>query len=187
MPSLTSGLYQPEQNISNPALSNLVLSYRATFTQLATGGTVTLALPANSFNPAQVTPAAAPTNYAPQASPVLTNNEPQQGRRLFVTNMIVRDLNGSLTPTGGTAATNAIQLIDQTQSNAVVIQMAGPTASASAAPYYVSQTGIAPNAQGVTVVAPYDQLALVINGSTVVATAATSLTVDVFGFWQQGV
>lgn len=183
MTSLNNGLWRAPQNTQIPGISH-ILSYKVTYTALATGGTTTLQFPSTTgFGTAQYTAAQAPTNYAITASPVASNNEPQQGCYLYVTSFAIRNLvGGPLTPTGATPNANSVQLIDITQSSAVIATLAGPAASATAAPYYVATV-----TNGNVAVAPYDILGVTVNGSTVVASANYGFIIDVFGYHNQGV
>lgn len=183
MTSYNQGLWRAPQNTQIPAL-NHILSYKVVYTALGTGGTTTVALPSTTgLGTAQYTAGQSPTNYAVTASPCLPNNEPQQGLYTYVTHLAIRNLvGGPLTLTGATANANAVQLIDVTQSNAVVATLAGPSAQATASPYYIQ-----PITQGLVQIAPYDALAVTINASTVVASSNTGFVLDVFGFYNQAI
>ncbi len=207
MSSLNSGLWRAAQNTKIPGPS-LVLSYR-----VAVGaGDSSVLLPSSATNPAQYTPFNAPGgNYAPQSSPVLRDNEPQQGLRLFVTDMVVRDANGLLSNAGTTTvnlfdANYAADGSTYTDSNAntyapaaagagntiITVPVLGAAAAAAAQSVYVKNSignVLAPNivaSRGLIVVKPYDQLGVTVTGAATSRTA-TSLVVDVIGYWQQGV
>lgn len=112
MSSLNNGLWRAPQNTKMPGPS-LILSYRVTGLVPTTGTALqTFALPTTASNPAQYNQVQAPQNFAITSSPTATNNEPQQGLSLLVTQMLVRDANGILF---GVAATNntVVSLIDQ--------------------------------------------------------------------------
>lgn len=208
MSSLNSGLWRAAQNTKIPGPS-LVLSYRVNYTA---AGAISVLLPSTLTNPAQLTPAQAPNNYAPQASPVLRDNEPQQGLRLFVTDMVVRDANGLV---AGAASAGRVALFDAnyaadgstyTDSNATgyapAAAGAGNTiiavniaAAGSAQPgaansiYHKNSVGNVTTpgqgSRGIIVVRPYDQLGVTVDAAA--GATATSLVVDVIGYWQQGV
>jgi hypothetical protein len=183
MTSYNQGLWRGPQNTQIPSI-NHILSFKVAYTALGVGGTTTIALPSTTgLGSAQYTAAQSPTNYAVTASPCLPNNEPQQGLYTYVTSLAIRNLvGGPLTFTGATLNANAVQLIDVTQSNAVVATLAGPAAAATAAPYYVANI-----TQGLVQIAPYDALAVTINASTVVASANTGFVLDVFGYYNQAI
>ncbi len=181
MSSLNQGLWKAPQNSLIPALTHL-LSFKVNYTALGVGASTTVALPLTTgLGPATYTAAQAPSNYSISSSPVAANNEPQQGCQTYISHMMLRNLNAPLTPTGGTANANAVQLIDQSQSNNVIVTMAGPAAAATAAPYYVASV-----TTGNVIVQPYDQLAITINAATAVASTNTGFVVDLFGWTNQG-
>lgn len=190
MSSIQGGMWRAPQNTKIPALSH-VFSFRVTGVNPTLGAAATLVqLPATYSNAAQVTPAQNSVNYAPTASPVLPNNEPMQGLRLFVTQMVVRDANGTIG--SNTTATNStvIALIDQNYNssgaytptvnnnaaaaaNTVIALSNGTTTIPAApaggsAPYVVAQIGdatgvlggVTADSTGLVVVNPYDQLAI---------------------------
>jgi hypothetical protein len=159
-----NGLWLAEQNTKIPAISH-VLSFRVQLS--AANTTQTVAIPQAITNPAQaVFPGIQPTG------------QPQQGRRLFVTEMVVRDANG---PIGGTAG-GSVALQDTTQS-LTVAQVASSTSAGANPPY--SRASVT---AGTAVVNPNDNLAVVYTAPTTASsTTGTAFTVDVFGYWQQGV
>lgn len=159
-----NNLWLAEQNTKVPAISH-VLSYRATLT--AANTTQTIAIPSAVTNPAQaVFPGIQPTG------------QPQQGRKLVVTGMVVRDANG---PIGGTAG-GSVTLQDTTQGLAVVSQ-ASPTTAGQNPPYTKTEV-----TTGTAFVNPNDALAIIYTAPTTASgTTGTAFTVDVFGYWQQAV
>lgn len=161
MPTLSPLTWIAEQNTKLSADTHL-LSYRVILTTANTSQT--LNIPTSQTNPAQATfPGIAPTG------------EPQQGRRMFVTKLVVRDANGAI---GGTAG-GGVSLVDVTQSNAVVATSGAITTTA---PYFV-----APVTSGTVAVNPGDQLAVQYTAPTSGTATATGMTVDVFGYFQQGI
>lgn len=167
MPFLNNNVYLLEQNTKYPALSH-VMSVRVSLT--SAGATTTFNVPTTFNNPAQL----AIAGFA-------ATGEPQQGRRLFVTELVVRDVAGNLSGAGATGG-GTVQLIDTTlQPNVTVATVTSP-ANATQAPYVRQsvQTGTA-------AVGPQDTLSIVYTQPTGATATATSFTVDIFGFWQQGI
>lgn len=123
MSNLVTGLWRAPQNTKVAAQSH-ILSYRVSGLNLTIGqATQNFILPSTTFNSATYTQVQAPNNYAITASPVLPSNEPQQGLRLFVSKLVVRDLNGSLFPSfasGALASNTAVSLYDSNYSSAGV-------------------------------------------------------------------
>jgi len=165
MPTLQSGLWQQEQNTKYPAVSHW-FSMRVVLN--ASNTTQTVPVPVYGTNPAQaVFPGIQPTG------------EPQQGRRFFVTEIVVRDANGNLSGAGATAG-GTVDLLDVTTSTTV----ATVTSPANATmPAYVRAT----ITSGLGVINPNDALSIVYTKPTGATATATGFTVDVFGYWQQGV
>lgn len=201
MSSVGNGLWRGPQNTKIPGPS-LVLSYRAS--GLTAAAAATILVPSTVYNPGQVAAAAAPYNYAPQASPVIPNASPQQGLRCLVTELIVRDItNASGQATLGSSST-VVSLYDAnyngstgvyTDSNAsgftpaafgsanTVLAVTVPATAAAG-----NQTPFAHVAQGtgaLIVIRPYDQLAINLPAST--GGTATGFTLDVIGMWVQAV
>ena len=164
MPMFGNGLWLAEQNTKIPAITH-VLSYRVQLT--AANTTQTVAIPSAVTNPAQaVFPGIQPTG------------QPQQGRKLIVTGMVVRDANG---PIGGTAG-GSVALQDTTQA-LTVASVASPTAAGANPPYTKAEL-----TTGTAFVNPNDSLAIVYTAPTTASgTTGTAFTVDVFGYWQQAV
>lgn len=159
-----NGLWLAEQNTKIPAITH-VLSYRVQLS--AANSTQTVAIPSAVTNPAQaVFPGIQPTG------------QPQQGRKLMVTGLVVRDANG---PIGGTAG-GSVTLQDTTQGLAVATLPSATTAGLNAPYSKVEVT------QGTAFVNPNDTLAVIYTAPTTASgTTGTAFTVDVFGYWQQGV
>lgn len=159
-----NGLWLAEQNTKIPAISH-VLSYRVQLT--AANTTQTVAIPAAVSNPAQaVFPGIQPTG------------QPQQGRKLIVTSLIVRDANG---PLGGTAG-GSVTLQDVTQ-NLAVVSLPSATTAGLNSPYSKVEVTV-----GTVFVNPNDSLAIIYTAPTTASgTTGTAFTVDVMGYWQQGV
>ncbi len=158
-----NGLWLAETNTKIPAISH-VLSFRAQLS--AANTTQTIAIPSVVTNPAQaVFPGIQPTG------------QPQQGRKLMVTEMVVRDANGAV---GGTAG-GSIVLQDTTQGLAVATLASSTTAGANP-PY--TRTSIT---TGTAFVNPNDALAIIYTAPSTGTAAATGFTVDIFGYWQQAV
>lgn len=164
MPMFGNGLWLAEQNTKIPAISH-VLSYRVQLT--AANTTQTVAIPSAVTNPAQaVFPGIQPTG------------QPQQGRKLIVTGMVVRDANG---PIGGTAG-GSVALQDTTQA-LTVASVASPVTAGANPPYNKAEI-----TTGTAFVNPNDALAIVYTAPTTASgTTGTAFTVDVFGYWQQAV
>lgn len=173
MPYLNSGLWLNDVNTKTPSLSH-VLSYKAVMSGANT--TQTLALPNVNQNPAQVV-AVSPSNLSANVS-----SEPQQGKRLIVTQLVIRDANGNLSGTGATAG-GSVSLINMTQGNAV---LATVTSAASATMPAIQVSPQQPPATAV-IVNPYDQLGFTYTAPTGATATSTIFTADVFGYWQQGV
>lgn len=158
-----NNLWLAEQNTKVPAISH-VLSYRVQLT--AANTTQTVPIPSAVTNPAQaVFPGIQPTG------------QPQQGRKLIVTSLIVRDANAAL---GGTAG-GSVTLQDTTQGLAVVT-MPSATAAGANPPYVKVDV-----TNGTAFVNPNDALAVVYTAPTTGAATGTAFTVDVLGYWQQAV
>lgn len=164
MPMFGNGLWVAEQNTKIPA-STHVLSYRATLTAANAGQTI--ALPSTVTNPAQAV-----------FIGIQPTGQPQQGRRLFVTGLVVRDANGAL---GGTAG-GSVQLLNVTQGNAVIASQASQT-TAGANPAYVKTELTV----GTVVCNPNDQLAIQYVAPSSGTATGTAFSVDVFGYFQQAV
>jgi hypothetical protein len=203
MSSIQGGMWRGPTNTKIPAITH-ILSYRVTGVVPTSGGAQqTFALPPTASNAAQYTPAQNSVNYAPQASPVLPNNEPQKGLRMFVTSIVVRDYGTGVLFGAGTNGT-IISLADQNYNassvytptvsnnaisagNTIISVTTAAAIAASAAtnsPYVQQQIGSA----GLIVVNPYDQLAvgfLAPGGTVTTAATATAFTLDVFGYWAQ--
>lgn len=176
MSSVINGVWRQATNTKIPALTHN-FSVRVPITANTTG---TYQVPANTSNLAQLTPAQAPNNYAPQQSPSLPNNKPQQGSRFFVTQLVLRDATAALSGTGATTPAN-VQLINVTQGNAVIGQVG--TVAGTNAPYTVGSI-----TNGTVIVNPYDQLAVTFNAqSGGTPSTAVSFTLDVIGLYQQAV
>jgi hypothetical protein len=202
MTSINAGLWRAAQNTRIPAL-NHVLSYRVSGLN-PTGGAQTFQFPSSAGNPAQVV----------TAYPIVRDAEPQQGLKIYVQELIVRDANGTLNATGGTAAGSAfsVALIDQSPVNGVtsntpvaasatgngnVVITAtlpntfGQSAAQATPAYYTTVVGTAGNAAGLVVINAYDQLALIITPATAgtgqTAPTATAFSVDVLATYQQAV
>lgn len=173
MPYLNSGLWLADINTKTPAISH-ILSYKAVMT--AANTTQTLTLPNPNNNPAQVVPVS-PSNITANVS-----SEPQQGKRLIITQLIIRDCNGNLSGSGATAG-GTVSLIDVTQANAV---LATVTSAASASQPAIQISSQNPPATAV-IINPYDQLGFTYTQPTGATATATIFTADVFGYWQQGV
>lgn len=165
MPTLNNNVYLLEQNTKYPALSH-VLSVRVN--NSSAGASTTFAIPTTFNNPSQL----ALAGFA-------ATGQPQQGRRLFVTQLVVRDVAGNLSGAGATGG-GSVALLNTT-TNQTVATVSSP-ASATQAPYVV-----APVATGTGVVGPQDSLSIVYTTSTGATATATSFTVDIFGYWQQGI
>lgn len=170
MPTLQSGFWQQEQNTKYPAISHW-MSQRVVLTSANT--TQTVATPIYGANPAQaVFPGIQPTG------------EPQVGRRFFVTELVLRDQNGNLSGAGATAG-GTVQLVDVTtgtNGNPTVLATVTSPASATV-PAYIRQAV----QTGLGVVNPNDAVAIVYTAPTGATATATGFTLDVFGYWQQGV
>lgn len=165
MPTLQTGFWQQEQNTKYPALTHW-LSQRVLLS--AANVTQTVAAPIYGANPAQaVFPGIQPTG------------EPQQGRRFFVTQLVLRDQNGNLSGAGATAG-GTVALLDAT--TGVTIATVTSPAAATAPPYVV-----APITTGLGVINPNDAISFVYTAPTGATATATGFTVDVMGYWQQGV
>lgn len=165
MPTLQSGFWQQEQNTKYPAITHW-MSQRVVLS--AANTTQTVPTPVYGANPAQaVFPGIAPTG------------EPQVGRRFFVTELVLRDQNGNLSGSGATAG-GTVALLNAT-TNTTLATVTSP-AAASAPPYVrvAVQTGLG-------VVNPNDAVSIVYTAPTGATATATGFTVDVFGYWQQGV
>lgn len=202
MSSINAGMWRAAQNTKLPALTH-VLSYRVQNLNPA-GGQQVIAFPSSAGNAAQVV----------TAYPIQRDASPQQGVRMFIQSLILRDANGTLNATGGSAAGGnlTVALIDQSPVNGVtsntpvaasssnggnVIITAsltntfGQTAAQASPAYVMAQIGVAPNPVGLVVVNPYDQLALAITPATAgtgqTAPGATAFTVDVLATYQQAV
>lgn len=164
MPTLSPLTWIAEQNTKLSADTHII-SYRCLLN--AANTSQTLPIPTAQTNPAQATfPGIAPTG------------EPQQGRRFFVTKLVVRDANAAI---GGTAG-GSVALIDQSQANAIVATQASQTTAGSNPPYVVTTV-----ANGTVAVNPNDTLAVVYTAPTAGTATGTAFTVDVFGYYQQGI
>lgn len=162
-----AGLWYADTNTKIPGLTHF-FSYRV---QLANAGTTqTVALPDTSSNPAQVV----------KTNPLAPYNEPQQGKRFFPYLWVVRDPAGVLNPTGSTGG-GSVALVDQTQANATVASLTSTIGATSPLVQYLTLTS-AP-----VVIQPYDQLAITYTQSVSATATATGFTVDLLGYWQQGV
>lgn len=162
MPTLSPLTWIAEQNTKIPADTH-VLSYRVQLSAAGAGGTFTI--PTSQTNPAQAQfPGIAPTG------------SPQAGRRLFVTRLCVRDFNGSLGGTGNATVT----LQNATQSLAVA------SAVVPSGTLTQSNVTIAPVTSLNCVINPNDTLA-VIHAAGAGTSVGTGFTVDVFGYFQQGI
>lgn len=159
-----NNLWLAEQNTKVPAISH-VLSFRVLLTAANTTQTVTI--PSTVLNPAQaVFPGIQPTG------------QPQQGRKLVVTSLIVRDANG---PLGGTAG-GSVALQDVTQA-ITIVSVPSQTSAGANAPYQKAEVTV-----GTAFVNPNDTLAVVYTAPTTPSgTTGTAFTVDVMGYWQQAV
>lgn len=165
MPTLQSGFWQQEQNTKYPAITHWC-SQRVVLS--AANTTQTVAAPIYGSNPAQaVFPGIAPTG------------EPQVGRRFFVTELVLRDQAGNLSGAGATAG-GTVQLLNAT-TNKVLATVTSP--AAASAPVYVRSAV----QQGVDVVNPNDAISFVYTAPTGATATATGFSIDVFGYWQQGV
>ena len=158
-----NNLWLAEQNTKIPAISH-VLSYRVQLNAANTSQTVSV--PSAVTNPAQaVFPGIQPTG------------QPQQGRKLIVTGLVVRDANAAL---GGTAG-GSVTLQDTTQGIAVVTQPSSTTAGQNP-PYTKTEV-----TTGAAFVNPNDALAIIYTAPSAGAATGTAFTVDVLGYWQQAV
>jgi len=165
MPSLSPSTWSAEQNTKIPADTHYI-SYRVQLSAANVSGT--FPIPTSQTNPAQATfPGVAPTG------------EPQQGRRMFVTKLVVRDATAAI---GGTAG-GSVALLDQTTGVTLITQASQTTAGAN--PTYVITTQVTSAANGA--VNPNDQLAVVYTAPTAGTATGTAFTVDVFGYIQQGI
>jgi hypothetical protein len=173
MPYLNSGLWLGDINTKTPAISH-ILSFRCVLSAANTSQII--ALPNVNQNPAQVVP------VSPSNLPTGVSSEPQQGKRSFLTQMVVRDANGNLSGAGATAG-GAVNLLDATQGNAVCLSV---TSAASATPPMIQISAQQPPATAVPI-QPYDALSVQYVAPTGATATATAFTVDVFGYWQQGV
>jgi hypothetical protein len=173
MPYLNAGLWQNDVNTKTPSITH-ILSYKAAMT--AANTTSTLPFPNVNQNPAQVV-AVSPSNISANVS-----SEPQQGRRMIVTQLVIRDANGNLSGSGATAG-GSVSVVNITQGNAV---LATVTSAAAATMPAIQVSPQSPPATAV-ICNPYDQLGLVYTAPTGATATATLFTADVFGYWQQGV
>ena len=162
-----NGLWFADSNTKIPGLTHF-FSFRVLLA--ATGATQTIALPDTASNPGQLV----------KTNPLIPYNEPQQGRRFFPYLFVVRDPSGVLNPSGSTGG-GTVALIDQTQSNATVASMTSTAGATSPLVQYLTLTA-AP-----VVIAPYDQLAVTYTTSTGATATVVGFTVDLLGYWQQGV
>jgi len=169
MPTLSPLTWIAEQNTKLSADTHL-LSYRAQFASAMPGGAgavTSLTIPTAQTNPAQVQfPGFPPTG------------EPQQGRRLVVTKLVVRDANGAV---GGTAG-GSVAIVNTTQSNATVISQPSQTSAGANPPYVITTAAVGSN-----IVNPNDVLAVALTNPTSGTATATAFTVDLFGYFQQGI
>lgn len=165
MPYLNGNVYFLEQNTKYPAISH-VLSARVQ--PASAGANTTFNVPTTFNNPAQL----AIAGFA-------ATGEPQQGRRLFVTEMTVRDVAGNLSGSGATAG-GTVQLVNTTTGQTVATVTA--PASSTQAPYVRAMV-----TTGQAVVGPQDTLSFVYTTATGATATVTGFTVDVFGYWQQGI
>ena len=163
MPTLQTGFWQQEQNTKYSALTHW-LSQRVLLS--AANVTQTVAAPIYGTNPAQaVFPG------------IQHTGQPQQGRRFFVTQLVLRDQNGNLSGAGATAG-GTVALLDTT-TGATIATVTSP-ATASAPPYVV-----APITTGAGVINHNDAISFVYTAPTGATATATGFTVDVMGYWQQ--
>lgn len=165
MPLLNNNVYLLEQNTKYPALSH-IMSVRVALS--SAGASTNFDVPTTFNNPAQL----AIAGFA-------ATGEPQQGRRLFVTQLVIRDANGNLSGAGATAG-GTVALVN-IATGTTVATVTSP-ASASQAPYVV-----APITTGAGVIGPQDTLRIVYTAPTGATATATSFTVDIFGYLQQGI
>lgn len=212
MSSINGGMWRAPQNTKVPAVSHL-LSVRVTGVSFANGTTPatsgnTFLLPQTFSNPAQYSPAQT-SNYAPSASPVLPSNEPQQGLRLYVTEIVARRFNGTYSPSvaganivvadlnfdpsAGTWSATPGSTVGAANTVIGVAPLTGLAAPIGDQSPYIRATvgqvgGDATTAdnQGLIVVRPYDQLAIGVSGSASgTAPTSTAFTLDLFGYWAQ--
>lgn len=163
MPSLSPLLWQAEQNVKIPSLSHW-MSFRVQLN--AANVSQTVAIPTSQTNPAQaVFPGIAPTG------------QPQVGRVFFCTHLVVRSANGAI---GGTAG-GSVTLQDTTSGQPVAVVNA-PTTPGQNPPYIVSTV-----ATGTATIAPNDSLAIIYTAPSAGTATATGFTVDIMGYWQQGI
>ncbi len=162
-----AGLWYADTNTKIPGLTHL-LSYRVLLA--ATGTTQTVVLPDTANNPGQVV----------KTNPLQPYATPQQGKRLFPYLFVVRDPAGVIAPTGSTGG-GTIALIDQSQSNATVAMLSSTVGATSPLVQYQTLTSAS------VVINPYDQLAVTFTQPTGATSTVTGFTVDLLGYWQQGV
>ncbi len=162
-----AGLWMADPNTKIPAISHL-FSYRVL---LANAGTTqTIALPDTASNPGQVV----------KTNPVQAYAQPQQGKRFIPYIWVVRDPAGVIAPTG-TSSGGTVALIDQSQSNATVATLTSTPGASSPLVQIVTLTS-AP-----VVINPYDQLAITFTQTSGATSTTTGFTVDLLGYWQQGI
>ena len=165
MPTLNNNVYLLEQNTKYPALSH-VMSVRVNLS--SAGATTSFAVPTTFNNPSQL----ALAGFA-------ATGQPQQGRRLFVTQLVVRDVAGNLSGAGATGG-GTVSLVDTTTG----VTVATVTSPAQAQqPAYVVQAVTT----GAGAVGPQDALSINYTTAAGATATATSFTVDIFGYWQQGI
>jgi hypothetical protein len=178
MSVLTTGLWKAPQNTKVAALSH-VASFRPTFTSAAAAGSVTVAFPANYNNPAQLT--------APTASAYDANSEPQNGQRLMVTGVLLRDVNAAAVTGTTVASTVAVQHSNDAGTTWVTDVTANlPLAAALATNpgQFVLLMGTGAN----TLANPNALFRLnITTGTGGSAVANCAFTADVLGVWVQGI
>jgi len=163
MPTLSPMLWQAEQNVKIPAISHWI-SFRVQLN--AANASQTVAIPTSQTNPAQAQfPGIAPTG------------QPQQGRVFVCTDLVVRAANGAI---GGTAG-GSVVLQDTTTSTAIAT-VTSPTSAGANPPYLRASI-----TTGTGLINPNDSLSIVYTAPSAGTATATGFTVDVLGYWQQGI
>lgn len=162
-----AGLWYADQNTKIPALSHY-MSYRVLLAN--TGTTQTIQLPDTANNPGQVV----------KTNPVQAYAQPQQGKRFIPYLWVVRDAAGVIAP-AGTSSGGTVALINVSQSNATVATLTSTPGASSPLVQFLTLTS-AP-----VVINPNDQLAVTFTQTSGATSTTTGFTVDLLGYWQQGV